>query len=126
MVALLTLPHPWPDVQALLMRTLENAGLIPVQSFDLQSARESLVDPELCPCPSHGKSQCTCQYVVYIVRQEGCSPISLVVHGYDDSTYISQVPPSNGVVDKDTMNLVQLAMSQLALIDNPPSAQPMI
>ena len=122
METLLSLPLPWSEVQALLRRSLEEVGLIAVQSFDLQSARESLLDPELCPCSYHETSQCTCQYVVYIVRQEGRRPISLEIHGYDDRTYVSMVPPSDGIIDKGTMNLVQLAMDQLALVHDPPSA----
>ena len=122
METLLSLPLPWSDVQPLLRRALEDVGLIAVQSFDLQSARESLLDPELCPCPYHGTSQCTCQYIVYIVRQEGQPPISLEVHGYDDRTNVSLAPPSDGIIDECTMNLVRLAMDHLALIQDPPSA----
>ena len=122
MVTLLTLPLPWSDVQPLLRRALEDVGLIAVQSFDLQSARESLLEPELCPCPNHGTSQCTCQYIVYIVHQEGQPPISLEVHGYDDRTNVSLAPPSDGIIDKGTMNLVRLVMDQLALVHDPPSA----
>ncbi|TET35988.1 MAG: hypothetical protein E3J69_04395 [Anaerolineales bacterium] len=120
MVTLLTLPLPWSDVQPLLRRALEEVGLIAVQSFDLQSARGSLLDPELCPCPNHGTSHCTCQYIVYIVRQEGQPPISLEVHGYDDGTNVSLAPPSDGIIDESTMKLVRLAMDQLALVHDPP------
>lgn len=122
MVKLLNLPLPWPDVQPLLRQALEEVGLAAVQSFDLQSARDSLLDPELCPCPFHGTSQCTCQYIVYIVRQGGQPPISLEVHGFDDRTYVSLAPPSDGIIDEGTMNLVRLAMRQLALVHGPPSA----
>jgi hypothetical protein len=122
METLLSLPLPWSDVQALLRRALEEVGLMAVQSFDLQSARESLLDPELCPCSYHGTSQCTCQYIIYIVRQEGQTPISLEVHGYDERTNISLAPPSDGIIDKGTLNLVRLAMDQLALVHDPPSA----
>lgn len=122
METLLSLPLPWSDVQALLRRALEEVGLMAVKSFDLQSARESLLDPELCPCPYHTTSQCTCQYIVYIVRQEGQPSISLEVHGYDDRTYVSIAPPSDGIIDKGTLNLVRLAMDQLTHVHDPPSA----
>ncbi|MEE8120119.1 MAG: hypothetical protein V3T55_01235 [Anaerolineales bacterium] len=121
MVKLLTLPLPWSTVQPLLRRALEEVGLVAVQSFDLQSARESLLAPERCPCPYHGTSQCTCQYIVYIVRQEGQPPISLEVHGYDDRTQVSLAPPSDGIIDESTMNLVRLALDQLARVHDPPS-----
>jgi len=117
----LSLPLPWSDVQAQLERAFLFVGLNSVQSFDLQSARESLLDPELCPCSHHETAQCTCQYIVYIVRQEGQPSISLEVHGYDDRTYVSIAPPSDGIIDKGALNLVRLAMDQLAHVHDPPS-----
>lgn len=121
METLLSLPLPWSDVQAQLERAFSVVGLDSVQSFDLQSARESLLDPELCPCPYHTTTQCTCQYIVFIVRQKGKTPISLEVHGYDDSTYVSLVPTTGTNIDEGTMNLVRLAMDQVALAQESPS-----
>lgn len=121
METLLSLPLPWSDVQAQLERAFSVVGLNSVQSFDLQSARESLLDPELCPCPYHTTSQCTCQYIVFIVRQKGKTPISLEVHGYDDRTYVSLVPTTGTIIDEGTMNLVRLAMDQVALVQDSPS-----
>ncbi len=121
METLLSLPLPWSDVQAQLERAFLVVGLNSVQSFNLQSARESLLDPELCPCPYHTTSQCTCQYIVFIVRQKGKTPISLEVHGYDDRTYVSLVPTTGTIIDEGTMNLVRLAMDQVALMQDSPS-----
>jgi len=121
METLLSLPLPWSDVQAQLERAFSVVGLDSVQSFDLQSARESLLDPELCPCPYHTTTQCTCQYIVFIVRQKRKTPISLEVHSYDDSTYVSLVPTTGTNIDDGTMNLVRLAMDQVALMQESPS-----
>jgi hypothetical protein len=56
------------------------------QTFDLHAARMLQAD---CPCPNHGKSDCTCQMVVLLVYGPGTQLGTIVVHGHDDETCIS-------------------------------------
>lgn len=65
------------------------SGYPATRSFDLQSARRALRDPEGCPCPHHGTADCTCQYVVLLVDTGGASPLTLVAHGHDGETHLS-------------------------------------
>lgn len=77
------------QVVNLLTRSLAARGYDVHRSFDLQSARDSLKDPESCPCPHHGTAECTCQYVVLQVSVYEDEPVSLVIHGHDDVTRLS-------------------------------------
>lgn len=76
---------------------LLQAGLHPVQTFDLHTAREGLHD---CPCPNHGTNDCDCQLVVMLVyggTGDGTafptvintSPVTLILHGNDGQTWLS-------------------------------------
>jgi hypothetical protein len=118
MTSKIKLPIPWSEAKVLLSGSLEEVGLTSTRSFDLQSARESLLDPELCPCPHHGAEQCTCQYMVFVVHIEGRSPISVELHGYEDRTYLSIVQPIDGFVDEGSLELVQRALDHLVGIEN--------
>ncbi|NIS81049.1 MAG: hypothetical protein GTO14_12765 [Anaerolineales bacterium] len=122
METLLTLSLPWRDVLAQLERVLADVGLEVVQSFNLQSARNSFQDPDLFPCPDHGTSQCACQYMVLLVQQEGLAPLTLEIHGHDDETYISLVHTSSGLMDDGVKDLVQRAIDKLALVYDSPSS----
>ncbi|MBV6395061.1 MAG: hypothetical protein HFACDABA_00632 [Anaerolineales bacterium] len=62
------------------------AGLHPVQTFDLHTAREGLRD---CPCPNHGAEDCDCQMVVLLVYGKEESPTTLFLHGNDGQTWLS-------------------------------------
>jgi hypothetical protein len=99
METLLTLTLPWLDVLALVEQALTGSGFHVDRSFDFKSARASLLDPSLCPCPDHGSADCNCQYIVLLVGVEGKSPVSLEVHGNDDQTYISLVQTREGAID---------------------------
>jgi hypothetical protein len=77
------------EVAARLSRGLSEAGLQVTRSFDLQSARQTLREPETCPCPHHGTTDCTCQYVVLLVGGAPGSPLTLVAHGHDGRTHVS-------------------------------------
>lgn len=82
---------PWVNEQLL------QAGLRPVQTFDLHTARMGLHD---CPCPNHGTNDCDCQLVVMLVygKTEDVStlpavvntgPVTLILHGNDGQTWLS-------------------------------------
>jgi hypothetical protein len=83
----------WSRTFGQLQEALIGSGLQVTQSFDLQTARATLLDPSCCPCPYHGSPDCTCQYLVLLVSQGDDPPVSLVVHGHDNSTYISLIQP---------------------------------
>ena len=72
-----------------LSRELGGLGLDVVRSFDLQSARRALRDPEGCPCPSHGNLECTCQYIVLLVHPPIGAPLTLIAHGHGGKTRLS-------------------------------------
>ena len=90
------------------------AGLRVTRSFDLQSARQALRDPESCPCPHHGTADCPCQYVVLLV-DAGVGPrLTLVAHGHDGETHLSI--DGLGSVSAPIAGIVQAAVSRLAAL----------
>jgi hypothetical protein len=82
----LSVNHPcdqtlqWTKVQLL------EAGLHPVQTFDLRAARTGLHD---CHCPNHGTNECDCQMVVVLVYGKVEEPATLILHGNDGQTWLS-------------------------------------
>jgi hypothetical protein len=113
----ISLAIPWPEAREMLYSSLEELGLSSTNSFDLQSARGSLLDPELCPCPFHGAEHCTCQYMVFVVHREGQPPISVEMHGYEDSTFLAIAQPQDGSIDEGALALVQQALERLEQTD---------
>ena len=95
-----------------LSRDLGAAGLRVTRSFDLQSARQALRDPESCPCPHHGTADCNCQYVVLLVDAGGGSHLTLVAHGHDRETHLSI--DGLGSVSAPIAGIVQSAVAGLA------------
>ena len=82
---------PWTKKQ------LSQAGLRPIQTFDLHTARLAMHD---CPCPKHGIQECDCQMVVVLVYEKAAdvatlptvvnpSPATLILHGNNGQTWIS-------------------------------------
>lgn len=113
METLLSLPVDWANTSEKLREALSKDGLQVTQSFDLQTARATLSNPDCCPCPYHGTSKCTCQYLVLLVSQQDFPPISLVVHGHDDWTHISLSHSNSGAADEETVERVQIALNKL-------------
>lgn len=101
------------DVVDYLSRRLNSGGLQVMPSFDLQTARQSLKDPQACSCPHHGTAECTCQYVILLLRGAVGGPITLAAHGHDGVTVLSLDPlvPA-GAVDEVEL-LVQAAVAGL-------------
>ena len=83
---ILTLSQTAEKTIAWIMTRLMSSGFQVEQTFDLHAARMSQVD---CPCPNHGKSDCTCQMVVLLVHGQDKQPGTIVVHGHDGETCIS-------------------------------------
>ncbi len=111
---------PWYVVLARLRAALLEAGLASTQSFDLQSARRSLRDPEECTCSYHGTADCTCQYIVLLAKRPGATPTALELHGHDESTWLSIVSPLDEA-DPLTLEQVWLAVRRIMPIREPPS-----
>ena len=65
---------------------LLGAGLRPVQTFDLHTAR---LGPHGCSCPNHGTEECDCQMIVLLVYGEVAEPATLILHGNDGKTWVS-------------------------------------
>ena len=99
-----------------LSRTLRRAGLQVSRSFDLQSARQSLREPEGCTCPSHGTVDCPCQYVVLLVHASDEAPLTLVLHGHGGETLLSMDGPTETRAAAMVRESVRIAVGNLASI----------
>lgn len=86
-----------------------------IQSFDLQSARAVLSQPDLCPCPHHGTGKCSCQYMVWLIRGSCGPPLSLAVHGHDDCTYITISNERDDRTNEETEMLVRSVIDKLSV-----------
>ncbi len=98
-----------------LSNTLRDMGFEVIRSFDLQTARRGLRDPDGCSCPNHGTSQCDCQYVVILVSNRLCEPATIVAHGHSDRTLLSLHPQSFGAEAHEIEAAVRRAFETLAL-----------
>jgi len=83
----LTLVSSCEQTIAMLIATMALHGIRLERSFDLRTA---LHDQPACPCPHHGTTQCTCQYVVLLAYEEAASapPAVLTVHECDSITRV--------------------------------------
>ena len=80
---------------------LIQAGLHPVQTFDLHTARTGLDD---FPCPNHGTNDCDCQMVVLLVYGDAGVPETLIMHGNGEKTWLSI---TDSLVSNKTGSLVE-------------------
>ena len=87
----LALDQTCEQVQVWVNQQLTDAGFRVVQTFDLQVAR--LAHPD-CPCPHHGTNNCNCQMVVLLVYQKRGDPVTLVIHGQDNRSWLSLANPT--------------------------------
>lgn len=79
------------QVQGWVSQQLTGSGFRVVQTFDLQVARHAHPD---CSCPHHGTDDCNCQLVVFLIYQKQGDPVTLVIHGQDDRTWLSLANPT--------------------------------
>ena len=82
----LSVNYPCDAAMQWSMEQLLQAGLRPVQTFDLHTARAGLND---CSCPNHGTVDCDCQLVVVLVYGNELEPATLILHGNDGRTWFS-------------------------------------
>ncbi|GMR10819.1 MAG: hypothetical protein BMS9Abin28_1643 [Anaerolineae bacterium] len=99
-----------------LSKTLSDVGFEVIRSFDLQTARRALRDPDGCSCPNHGTSRCDCQYVVLLVSGRASEPVTIVVHGHGDQTLLSLYPQSIGGEAHEIEVAVRRAFESLAAV----------
>lgn len=116
------IPEQCDRVVGYLTEALTTLGLQVHLSFNLQSARRELANPDGCPCPYHGTVDCSCQYIVMLVSREGFPPISIVAHGHEDQTHLTFSLPDSARADQATIEAVGGIVSGLVSTSN--SSQP--
>ncbi len=80
------------------IQQLENAGLRIVRTFDLWETR--LTHPD-CPCPHHGTEACNCQISVLLIFHREQSPASLLIHSFQETTWLYLVDTPEQPVDQN-------------------------
>lgn len=75
---------------------LEEAGYHAIRTFDLQPARLAHFDR---PCPQHGMEKCDCQLVVLLVYKGKRKPVTMIIHGYDQTSWFYLVSTSEQPVE---------------------------
>lgn len=106
------------EVIPVLQRALRAVELRVEQSFNLRSA---LAGVPACACPHHGTAHCDCQYNVLLVYGQARMPVSVVVHGHDDRTWIALADcPEGGAVSELVARIMQ-ALAAL-LVSTPQQA----
>ena len=86
---------------------LLQAGLRPIQTFDLHTARLAMHD---CPCPNHGTEECDCQMVVLLVYGKAPNPATLILHGNDGQTWVSIANDSQQRANAKLLHSIQQAL----------------
>ena len=100
----LTLNRSCDEALRLTKEKLLVAGLRPVQTFDLHTARSGLQD---CPCPHHGTDECDCQLVVLLVYGDKSEPVTLILHGNDGQTWLSLASDSAQHFDNSVRSTIE-------------------
>ncbi len=88
-------------------KQLIQAGLNPIQTFDLHAARVGLHD---CSCPNHGTSKCDCQMVVMLDYGKAGEVATLILHGNDGQTWISLVNSPEQHTDPFFQSSIEMAL----------------
>jgi len=111
----LSINHSSDEALQWTKQQLLQAGLRPIQTFDLHTARLALHD---CPCPNHGTEECDCQMVVLLVYGKvadvstplNTSPATLILHGNDGQTWVSIADDPRQEVDAKLITSIQQAL----------------
>jgi hypothetical protein len=94
-----------------IIELFKNVGLQVVRTFDLREAR--LAHPD-CPCPHHGTEDCDCQISVLLVYDKEQPPASLLIHSFQDTTWVYPVDTPEHPVGQRLDQLIQKTLTQLA------------
>ena len=103
----LSINHSCDEALQWTKKQLLQAGLRPIQTFDLHTARLAMHD---CPCPNHGTDECDCQLVVLLVYEKAAEPVTLILHGNDGQTWVSIAGDSLQRADSKLINSIRQAL----------------
>ena len=103
----LSVNHPCDEALQWTKKQLLQAGLRPIQTFDLHAARLAMQD---CPCPNHRTNECDCQMVVLLVYGKAAEPVTLILHGNDGQTWVSIANDPQQRADAKLINSIQQAL----------------
>ena len=106
---LITIEKPSEDTIFGIIQLLENAGLQVIRTFDLQEARLSHSD---CPCPHHGTEACDCQMSVLLIYQKEQPPVSLLIHGFQETTWLYLVDTPEQPINQSLDLLIRETLTQ--------------
>lgn len=90
-------------------KQLRKAGLRPVQTFDLSTARAGMHE---CACPNHGTEACDCQMVILLVYGDAPKPLTLILHGNNGQTWLSIADNPRQEVDAKLSAEIRQALEQ--------------
>jgi hypothetical protein len=113
----LSISHSCDETLQWTNKQLITAGLRPVQTFDLHTARLGLHD---CSCPNHGTEECDCQMVVLLVYGKAEEPVTLILHGNDGQTWLSMADTPRQRSNARLTNEIQQALEVQASEPNTP------
>jgi hypothetical protein len=93
--------------------TLAAYGYRVERSFDLRSA---LHDQPDCPCPHHGATQCTCQYMVLLAYEPapGAPPAVITAHECDGITRVRVASEPGGRLSWSLLAALAEALTSVA------------
>ncbi len=71
---------PCEQTLSVLLAIMPLHGIRLERSFDLRSALRDQLD---CPCPHHGTTRCTCQYVVLLAYEPATAALPTVITAHE-------------------------------------------
>ena len=104
-----TIEKPGEEIISWTIQLLEKAGLRVIRTFDLREARLSHPD---CPCPHHGTELCDCQMSVLLIYHGANSPASLLIHSFQETTWLYLVDTPEQPVNHGLELLIREILSQ--------------
>jgi hypothetical protein len=103
----LSINRPCDEALQWAKKQLSQAGLRPIQTFDLHAARVGMHD---CSCPNHGTNKCDCQMVVLLVYGKAAEPVTLILHGNNGQTRLSIADDPRQRADAKLITVIQQAL----------------
>jgi hypothetical protein len=104
-----TIEKPGAESIDWIIKLLENAALRVTRTFDLRKSRLPHTD---CPCSHHGSGDCSCQMTFLLVYQDGQAPASLLIHGFQGTTWLYLVETPQQPVDQKLDLLIREVLTQ--------------
>jgi hypothetical protein len=104
------------DAISWVIQQLTCTGLQTVRTFDIKADQYVSTD---CPCPHHGTGPCDCQIMVLLVYQGSRQPVSLVVHGYNERTWLYLIDTPQQRADPHLEAAIRQALNRNPLLKLP-------